>query len=620
MSEAPTGPRRSNGTGTAVRALLRVLEKRARWGERTRPAEWQVTLLWAGAIGVMGALAAWVFHQSTEVIRQLLTGASGSHLTGFSRLAPWARVLVPAMGGAAAGLVLYYGARVARSQHGSDYMEAIVVGDGTVSFRVSAVKSASALLSGATGASIGREGPMVQLSAMLASLVGLARRFPVLQRRQIVACGAAAGIASAYNAPIAGAFFVSELVLGSTAMEAFGPLVVSTVSATLVTRVLVGSDPLYAARAFTLVSNWEVVPYLLLGVVCGALAPLYLRFLRRSEGIFARLPLHRVGRMALGGAVVGVLAIGYPEVCGNGQVVVSSLLHESWFARELVVIVALKLIATAATFGSGAVGGVFTPTLLTGAGVGHLFGLGLVALIPAAQLDPHAYALVGMGAFLAAATGAPIMAIIMLFELTLDYAIVLPLMLASVVAYFSCRPWEQQFLYGEVLERKGAAEASARLAGLQVGDLMKPNPARVPVAAPFHDVAQAFLHNRFAYLYVVGSGDRYLGAISLHDVKEYLDEDEDIDALIAGDLVRHDFPSITAKDSLAAAVQTFEQSQSERIPVVESADEPRLLGSLAKTDLLLYLLHSPQRRAASDPRPPGLTAGDQRAGGPPGPS
>jgi CIC family chloride channel protein len=597
-----------------------MLERRARWGERTRPAQWQVTLLWAGAIGVLGALAAWVFHQASEVVRQVLTGASGSHLTGFSRLAPWARVLVPALGGAAAGVVLHYGMRMARSQHGSDYMEAIVVGDGTVSFRASTVKSVSALLSGATGASIGREGPMVQLSAMLASLVGLLRRFHVLQRRQIVACGAAAGIASAYNAPIAGAFFVSELVLGSTAMEAFGPLVVSTVAATLVTRVLVGPDPLYEARGFTLVSHWEVVPYLLLGGVCGVLAPLYLRFLRRSEGVFARLPIHRIGRMALGGAVVGVLAIGYPEVCGNGQVVVSSLLHESWFARELVVIVALKLIATAATFGSGAVGGVFTPTLLTGAGVGHLFGLGLVAVVPAAQLDPHAYALVGMGAFLAAATGAPIMAIIMLFELTLDYSIVLPLMLASVVAYFSCKPWEQQFLYGEVLERKGAAQASALLAGLQVGDLMKPNPARVPVAAPFHDVAQAFLHNRFAYLYVVDPNDRYVGAISLHDVKEYLDEDEDIDALIAGDLVRHDFPSITAGDSLARAVQAFEQSQSERLPVVGSADDPRLRGSLAKTDLLLYLLHTPQRSAGGDARRAGAPANAQREDGASDPS
>ncbi len=570
--------------------LRRLLKVRVWLAETFRPTELQVLLVWAAVVGVVGALGAYLFRGATDVVHWTLTGRMGGYVDSFAHLPWWRRILVPALGGALAGTALHYGSRLGRSQRSTDYMEAIVVGDGRVAFRQSLVKSLSALFSGASGASIGREGPLVQLSAMLSSLPGRWFRFSLPKRRQLVACGAAAGIASAYNAPIAGAFFVAEIVLGSLAMESFGPLVVSSVTATLVTRAIARSNALYPTPSFVLQSYWEIGPYVVLGIVCGLAAPIYLRFLRRSETAFQRLPLHRIARLALGGAVVGVLAVLHPEVCGNGYSVVYAILHNPWTWQVLLAVLVLKVVATGATFGSGAVGGVFTPTLLTGSALGYLYGVAVGAVSPYPGFVANTYALVGMGAFLASATGAPVMAIIMLFELTLNYQIILPLMLACVIGYYTCRTFETKFLYGEALERKGAAVVAEHLAGLTVADLMRPDPLEIRVNSSFREIAEAFLQNRFNNLYVVDEDDRFVGVVSLHDVKGYLDQPDLARVLIAEDLLREDFPAIHVDHPLEEALFIFERSRSERLPVLESATTPRLIGSLAKTDLLLHLV------------------------------
>jgi CIC family chloride channel protein len=475
-------------------------------------------------------------------------------------------------------------------------MEAIVVGDGRVSFRKTLVKSLSSLFSGASGASIGREGPQVQLSAMLAALPGKWFPLSLPKRRQLVACGAAAGIASAYNAPIAGAFFVAEIVLGSLSVETFGPLVLASVASTLVTRALEGSDALYEAPTFVLYSYWEIVPYVGLGIACGLAAPLYLRFLRGSEAAFQRIPVHRVVRLVLGGAIVGALAILLPEVCGNGFSVLYSILHASWTVPALLAVLVLKVVATGATFGSGAVGGVFTPTLLTGGALGYLFGRAVEAVMPYQNLHPGAYALVGMGSFLAAATGAPVMAIVMVFELTLNYEIILPVMVACVLGHSVCRAFESRFLYGDSLERQGASLIAEQMRGFKVRNLMRERPVKVGQTATFREIAKLFLQHRFNYVYVVDEDDHFLGAVALHDIKAYLDDPDLARLVIAQDIQHMDFPRIPSDLPLDEALRAFERADSERLPVIESHADPRLIGSLSKTDLLLHL--TGQRRAS----------------------
>ena len=557
--------------------------------ERAHPTDLQITLFWAGVIGFGGAVCSVAFRFITGVIHKLMTGNSApGFVESFAQLSPWWRLAIPALGGLIAGLIMYFGVRWRSRVPTTDYMEAVVLGDGKISARRSLVKCASALFTIASGGSIGREGPLVQLASLVGSATGRLQKWSTPRLRLLVGCGAAAGIASAYNAPIAGALFVAEIVLGSLAMEIFGPLVFSSVVATLTVRGFVGGSPLYEIPAFKLNGNWEIIPYLLLGVVAGLLAPWFIRLLRATENLAARIAVPVYVKMFVGGLIVGALAIVHPEVCGNGYSAVNATLRGDWVWQTLAVILVFKVLATAATFGSGAVGGVFTPTLFVGAGVGFLFA-SLLGFVPGHWVfNTSAFALVGMGAFLAATTHAPIMAILMIFEMTLDYQIILPLMLACVVGYYTSISIERRSIYAEALKRKGAGDYRRQLAELHVRDLMKRDPVTVSSVAHFAEIGEKFIANRFNYLYVTDHG-RFVGAVSLHDIKNYLNAQELAKVVIAGDLLYEKFPVVTAGSTLTQALEIFTNHEGERLPVVTNAREKQLVGSISKTDVILAL-------------------------------
>jgi CIC family chloride channel protein len=459
--------------------------------ERLRPTDLQVTLIWAGIIGFCGAVSSIAFRVATSIVHRILTGSSEPGLVeSFAHMPLLLRLIVPAVGGLLAGAILQFGTRLRGRVATTDYMEAVALGDGKIAARRTLLKCLSSLFTIASGGSIGREGPLVQLSALAASLAGRIRKWSTPRLRLLVGCGAAAGIASAYNAPIAGALFVAEIVLGSVAMEIFGPLVFSSVIATLTVRAFLGADPLYAIPAFQLNHSWEIVPYLLLGLGAGLLAPWFIRLLRLSEEWVGRIGAPVYVKMGVGGLIVGALAGFYPQVCGNGYSTVSGILRGEWVWQTVAVILIFKILATTATFGSGAVGGVFTPTLFIGASLGFLFGNGAQHVLGHLQINPSAFALVGMGAFLAAATHAPIMAIIMIFEITLDYQIILPLMLACVAGYYTSVSIEKRSIYAEALKRKGAGDYRKQLAELHVRDIMKPEPLTITPTAGFSEIGE----------------------------------------------------------------------------------------------------------------------------------
>lgn len=578
----------ASALGKGARRLVRG---RIWISEHVRISELQATLLWAALIGLAGAASSMVFREATESIHQLATGHAGSYVASFAQLPWWQRIVVPTVGGLLAGLTLFFGSRFKAKGNSTDYMEAVVVGNGSLPVRASLVKSVSALFSGATGASIGREGPLVQLSSLVASVVGGWMKFSLPRRRQLVACGAAAGIASAYNAPIAGAFFVAEIVLGSMAMDALGPLVISSLIATLTTQAYLGSEALYAAPVFTLHGNRDFLAYITLGVVCGFLAPLFLKFLRVSETVFAKLKLPAYFRLTLGGLIVGLLAIYRPEVCGNGRSLVFAILNHPGTWQALGIVLGCKLLATGATFGSGAVGGVFTPTLFTGAALGYLFGELCALGLPGWGLEPSAFGLVGMGAFLAATTGAPVMAVMMIFELTLNYQILMPVVLAGILSYYICRSITSHSLYGDALKRKGQRVVTERLATLKVGDLMNPLNEFVNAEAGFGVVARAFLQSRHDFISVVENG-RFVGIISLHDIKPYLDQPELESLLIAKDVMREDTARLEENQTMDEALHLFARTESERLPVINTQSE--LLGTVTKSDVLLFLAGIPK--------------------------
>ena len=405
----------------------------------------------------------------------------------------------------------------------------------------------------------------------------------------IVACGAAAGLASAYNAPLAGALFVAEVVLGSISVETLGPLVVSSVMATQVLHCFRGSQPLYVIPAFHLGATWELFFYLLLGVMAGLMAPLFLKSLRWSEKAFSHLKLPLYAKLGLGGLLVGILAIQFPEVCGNGYSVIVGVLSQKWLMSTLALVCLMKIVATCATFGSGAVGGVFTPTLFTGACLGYLFGSILQLIGHGAVPNPGAFALVGMGAFLAATTHAPLMAIVIVFEMTLDYQIMLPLMLGCVVAYYISSAIDRRSIYSESLRRKKAQEPAKPMASLRATDLMKPDPICVQEESRFSEIAQLFIRNDIKYLYVIDEKNRLKGTVALHDIKPYLSMPELANLVIAKEIMRTDTPHLTRSANIEEAMTLFAHHKGERLPVVEDSENLLLIGSISKMDVLLAI-------------------------------
>lgn len=578
-------------SGAAFKRWLRWSLRGRMWvTERLQPSEWQSTLFWAGLAGFLGALSSIAFREAVSWLHLQLTGSEAGLVESFQLMQPWRRLLTPALGGLAAGAILLLGTRMGRDASTTDYMEAILIGDGRVSNRSSLVKSLAAMFSIASGSSIGREGPMVQLAAMMGSLVGRLRGFMRPHLRLLVACGSAAGIASAYNAPIAGSFFVAEIILGTIAMESLGPLVFSAVVATLTVRGISGAHTLYEVPAFTLHSAWEMIPYFVLAMAAGTAAPFFVRSLRWGERLFVAPRLPILMRLAVGGLVVGALAIWVPQVCGNGYSMVLTVLNGNLAWQVLLLVFACKWLATTASFGSGAPGGVFTPTLFMGASLGYLFGAAVHHVWPGGAIDPRAFALVGMGAFLSAATHAPMMAIVMLFEMTLSYDIILPLMMGSVVAYYAACGIERASIYSEALRRKAAAETASGAVPVTVGELTRPDPPSLPETAPLAEIARTFITAEINNLYVIGRNGGFVGAVSLHDMKPYLNDPGLARLVIAGDILHSDFPYVTPEDSLMQALESFARRRElERLPVVADDSSRRLVGSLSKSDLLLAI-------------------------------
>ncbi len=570
---------------TLVLSFLLKLRTRAQTLFRLSDAH--TMLIWSVIAGLSGAFATILFREGIDTIQRFVSGSSGSFVE-MARRMPWhVRVWLPAAGGFLAGCVLLAAQRgAAKKAGGADYMEAVALGDGVVPIKDSLWRSASSLLTIGSGGSIGREGPMVQLAALAASLVGRVARFDPPRLRLLVACGAAAGITSAYNAPIAGAFFVGEIVLGAISMESFGPMLVASVVANITMREFAGYKPPYEMPVFPAVAGVEVIAFVALGLLCGAAAPQFLRLLAASKARFRALPLPLPLRLALGGLVVGVISIWVPDVWGNGYSVVNSILHSSWTWQALVLVLVFKLVATAATSGSGAVGGIFTPTLFVGAAAGALFGLAMQALLPGHVSAAYAYAIVGMGAFLAGATQAPLMAIIMIFEMTRSYQVVLPLMVSCVVAYFAARALGQTSMYEITLRRHRDEEERLRLKSTQMRALIQPAQTVVHPDASVAEMTRVFLEYPVKYLYVTDADEKFRGAVALKDITSDLLEGRDTQHKTAADYTHTPFPLLTPDMPLGAALEHFMCFQGERLPVIESAADPVLAGVVYKTSLL----------------------------------
>ena len=574
------------------RIVVNLLRLRVWLTERGPGDIWESSYFWAVIVGVCGAFSSVGFRLALASMESFLFGYRGP-LEGAAETLPWyIRLFVPTAGGLIAGSILLFGQRWSTAGKSTDFMEAVVLGNGIIRARATLVKSLSSLVTISTGGSIGREGPMVQLASMCGSFLGRIAKFSPARLRLLVACGAAAGIACAYNAPLTGAFFVAEIVLGSIAMESIGPLIVTSVVATVVASQFLGAQPVYRMPPFGGVPNWHLIAHVFLGIVAGISAPLFFILLRGGESLFKRTGLPVPLKLALGGFIVGGISAGESGplcVWGNGYGVVESVLNNSWTWQALASILILKVLATVATTGSCAVGGVFTPTLFCGAVLGALYGQAVHAIFPHTHTAVSSFAVVGMGAFLAAMTRAPIMSILIMFEMTHDDATIMPLMLACVPAFYVARSLSAESVYTRQL--RGAHAHDTPLFLLHVRDLMKPDPICVLETSGIAQIATTLSSNTFKHLYVVDANRRFLGAIALQDLKPFLHDNDLPHVVIAMDLMHDDIAVLTSDASLKESLEVFARHDGERLPVIDHPTSRRLVGSLAKTDVLLTLAH-----------------------------
>lgn len=547
--------------------------------ERLRPLAWQRTLIIAALVGALGALCTIGFREFILLVERLVFARSDGLVRIADSLVWWHRLIAPACGGVVAGIVLAYARKQPEHEKGGDYMEAIALGNGELGVRASCLRALSSAATVASGGAIGREGPMVQLAALAGSLIGRCRDMPIPRRRLFVACGAAAGIATAYNAPIAGALFVAEVVLRSVAIESLGPLIVAAVAANIVTSEVAGYAPVYQMPGFVLQHGIATLLLAGVGLFAGIVAPAYLALLEYSRATFARWHGPLWLKLGAGGLLVGLISIVNPGIWGNGYSVVNSIFQGDWLWPALLTILVLKLMAVSATTGSGAVGGIFTPTLFVGAVVGALFGGIIQSQWPGLIPVPAAVA-VSMGAFLAACTHAPLMSILMIFEMTESYGIVVPLMAACVIAYSISRLLRAKSIYAT----SDLGNQHAPMLTM-AADLTRTDPPTIVVGQSMHELESVFLRRRWQHVYLVDAAGRFMGAVSVHDFTPALRNSANASESWPDALVRADYPRVLDTAPAWQVMETFALHPGERLPVLDVSG--RLLGYVTKTDVVL---------------------------------
>lgn len=566
------------------------------------PARGQVRFLaLAVAAGLGGGVVAVLFRALSIQLPAWIWPGDPNLVRGVAAAPDWRKIAVPVVGALLAGLVLYLGSRWTVVGKGWDILEAVVLRDGVLHLRAALVKGISSLLTVASAAPLGREGPMVQLAAATCSWGARRMRLPVRQRRILVACGVAAGMAAAYNAPIGAALFTMEVIVGNFALEVFAPLVFASVVATMLARAAFSGTPVFQLGGFKLVSPWEFAAYLALGVLAGLTAALFLRGLRASSALFRKSRLPRPLAMAIAGLLLGVVVLFVPDVVGNGREAIVLLFREDWVPGFALMVLLLRVVLTSAEVGSGAVGGVFTPTLFIGAVLGDAFGSALQMAFPQFVGGPKAYALVGMGCLLAGTTHAPITAVLMLFEMTLDYNIVLPLLLGASAASLVARSIDDQSIYTEALRRKRGAPTprgeAAAMAKLTVSDVMRAEHRVVPADTPLPRLLDTFIHERRNHLYIEKDG-AFAGAVSLYEASRALREAADPASLCARDVANPSFQTTTPEERLDRTLERFWTQECERLPVLDRATNGKVIGTVSKRDILgVYSLEILHRRS-----------------------
>lgn len=537
-------------------------------------------------VGIGAGLGAIVFIEMIKFFNGIFFGR-GAQVLGF--LDGAYVIVLPALGGLLVGPLVHFVAPEAKGHGVPQVLMAIAIRGGRIRPVVVLAKALGSAITIGAGGSVGREGPIVQIGSALGSTIGQALKLSERRVINLVASGAAAGIAATFNAPIAGVMFALEVILGEFGIQTFSTIVISAVTASVVSRVVLGDSPAFSVPAYALKSPWELLLYLGLGVAAAVGALLFVKVLHWFEDTFDNWKFPPYFKPVVGGLGVGVLGFALPQVFGTGFTTIELALNGQVGWVLLLALVFAKILATSLTLGSGSSGGVFAPALFIGAVLGGAYGQLAHLAFPSIVAASGAYAMVGMAAVFAAAARAPITAIVILFEMTQDYRIILPLMFATVISTLLSQWFEPESIYTFKLKRRGIDVRAKKDANLMreifVKDAMTPI-AEFPTVSPttpLSELARLFQETGHHGIVVLNAARELYGVVTLADLERALTLG---DATTVADICTTDVLTAFPDETLDDALRHFGALDVGRIPVVDRQNPRRVVGVLRRGDIV----------------------------------
>jgi CIC family chloride channel protein len=494
-------------------------------------------------------------------------------------------------GGIVTGIICHFFPDAVKENGVHRVIHAVALKAGKIRKRTLLTCSTTSALTIGSGGSAGREGPTVQIGSAVGSALGNMFHLSHERVQILVGCGAAAGIAASFNAPLAGVLFALEIILTNFTIHTFSPIVVASVIGTATGRALEGNEITFHVPVHELVSYSEIIFYVVLGLLCGLVSKLFTLFYFKTSEIFdKKIHIPTPLKPALGGLVVGFIAIFFPAVLGNGYEFMEKALTGDLFWGLAFVLIFLKIFSTSVTLGSGGLGGIFAPALFIGSMLGAAYGTLVHAINPSFTASPETYALVGMGAVAGAVMQAPLTNILMLFELTNDYTIILPIMITCIISAYTFRAFDKNSFYIQKLLKEGTNIQHGRevsiLNAIKVKDVLSKDVTMIPEGMPFRKILETISISKNFYFPVVNRKGEMTGILSFHMVREMLFEEDLGDLIVANDLKVPSVKTLTPENNLNEAMEIFADLDVEQLPVVLKDDLNRVIGMVNRGEVV----------------------------------
>jgi CIC family chloride channel protein len=558
--------------------------------ERAKMTEHTFMIILAIIIGILGGFGGVGIRLLIKEISVISFPGSGSFLENVLNTPWYLIILVPVIGGLIVGPIIHFISPEAKGHGVPEVMQAILLKGGMIRPRVAFIKAIASAITIGTGGSVGREGPIVQIGASLGSTVGQFVGIPSKRLKTLVGCGAAAGIAAAFNAPIAGALFAVEIILMDFAVAQFSPIVISSVMATVISHAFQGNFAAFSVSVYKLTSPVEIGFYFILGIVSGFVSILFIKSLYFSEDFFDnRFHIPDYYKPAIGGALIGLIALFFPQIMGVGYDSINDALHGRMLWDIAFILIFAKIVATSITLGSGGSGGIFAPSLFMGAMLGNLFGYVVHTLFPTITAEPGAYALVAMGGLVAGTTRAPITAIIIVFELTNDYRIILPVMITCIMSTILSSRFSRESIYTlKLLLRNISLKEGTELnvmESIYVKDIYTKEFDSINAIENFSQVINHVIRGKVPEFPVIDNTEKLIGTISIYDVKDHLYERDSLrDILIANDIANMNYEAVVPSDNCQTALDKMRKYDLEGLPVVNPGTD-KVIGMIWSKDI-----------------------------------